>query len=152
MEGIEKLMFKKTAASAAILVAGFAAGGAWQAQAGPAAAPAAPSSSAAQAVTGIEAATQPFQAHAVLPYAGSYMGHDQYFRTVRFHFSGNQMTHFTVNGQSFGGAHVSGHHWPETCSNGRCTKGTWSDDVTVQGQWRDQNGHVSHFTAHLFAH
>lgn len=90
--------------------------------------------------------------HAVLPYEGSYLGHDMYGRTVRFTFRGNQMSHFTVNSTSFGGAHVSGHAWHETCSNGRCTRGMWTDDVTVEGQWRDPNGHVAHWTARLFMH
>ncbi|GEP37423.1 hypothetical protein NPS01_10860 [Nocardioides psychrotolerans] len=90
--------------------------------------------------------------HAVLPYEGSYLGHDMYGRMVHFTFKGNQMSGFMVNHTSFGGAHVGGSAWHETCSGGRCTTGRWTDDVTVEGTWRDPNGHQSHWTARLFAH
>ncbi|GEP34757.1 hypothetical protein NSZ01_25250 [Nocardioides szechwanensis] len=137
-------MLKKIGAATAVLALGVGLG-TWQAQASQA--PAAAPTSAAGAV----ANTEPSR-HAVLPYEGSYMGHDMYGRTVRFTFRGNQMSHFTVNSTSFGGAHVSGHAWHETCSNGLCTHGMWTDDVTVEGQWRDKNGHLSHWTAHLYSH
>lgn len=133
----------KVGVTAAVLALGVGLG-TWQAQATQA--PAAPLPS-----MGAAPASGP-TLHAVLPFEGSYLGHDMYGRTVRFSFRGNQMSHFTVNSTSFGGAHVSGHAWHETCSNGRCTKGMWTDDVTVEGQWRDPNGHVSHWTARLFMH
>jgi hypothetical protein len=131
----------KVGVAAAVLALGVGLGS-WQAQASQAPSASAPSMGAASSPT----------LHAVLPFEGSYMGHDMYGRSVRFTFHGNQMSHFTVNSTSFGGAHVSGHAWHETCSNGKCTKGMWTDDVTVEGQWRDQNGHVSHWTARLFMH
>jgi hypothetical protein len=132
----------KLGVTAAVLALGVGLG-TWQAQASQAPAVTAPSMGAP--------ASSP-TLHAVLPFEGQYLGHDMYGRTVRFTFRGNQMSHFTVNSTSFGGAHVSGHAWHETCSNGKCTRGMWTDDVTVEGQWRDQNGHVSHWTARLFMH
>lgn len=131
----------KVGVTAAVLALGVGLG-TWQAQA---------SQAPAQAPS-MGAATSSPTLHAVLPFEGSYLGHDMYGRTIRFSFHGNQMSHFTVNSTSFGGAHVSGHAWHETCSNGRCTKGMWTDDVTVEGQWRDPNGHISHWTARLFMH
>lgn len=90
--------------------------------------------------------------HAVLPYDGSYLGHDMYGRMVRFTLRGNQMSGFMVNHTSFGGAHVGGPAWHETCHGGRCTTGRWTDDVTVEGTWRDPEGNRSHWTARLFSH
>jgi hypothetical protein len=75
----------------------------------------------------------------VIPHHGVYNGTDAGHRHVSFTFGGahgNQMTHFTVGHQVFGGAHVSNGMWHETCHNGFCTKGQWTSDGHVTGAWR----------------
>lgn len=87
----------------------------------------------------------------VLPHHGTYNGTDQHGRHVSFTFGGahsNQMSHFTVGHQPFGGAHVSHGMWHETCHNGWCTKGQWTSDRHVTGSWRQGGSHTwTTFTA-----
>lgn len=78
----------------------------------------------------------------VIPKNGGYHGVDHGHRNVSFSFSGNQMTHFMVGDQSFGGAHVSNGMWHETCHNGFCTKGSWTSDGHVTGYWRLGSSHT----------
>ena len=130
-------MRRKLSAAVAVLALGLGLG-TWQAQ--------------ASQPTVAHASTAALPLHAVLPYEGHYLGHDMYFRTVRFTLRGNQMSGFMVNHTSFGGAHVGGPAWHETCHGGRCTTGRWTDDVTVEGTWRDPEGNRSHWTARLFSH
>jgi hypothetical protein len=99
------------------------------------------------------AATAPAQATSVLPTHGSYTGNDHASRTIRFHFSGNQLSGFYVGSQLIGDhhtkhtAHVSGGMWHETCHGGWCTKGHWQTDFHVVGSWRNPQGHWTPFSA-----
>jgi len=83
----------------------------------------------------------------VLPAGGSYYGVDHAGRTITFSFGGNQMSHFAINHQVFGSAHVSSGAWHETCHNGLCTKGRWVSDHHVKGSWRHGGGEWVHFDA-----
>ena len=81
----------------------------------------------------------------VIPHHGTYNGTDHHGNHVSFTFGGthsNQMTHFTVGHQSFGGAHVSNGMWHETCHNGYCTKGQWTSSSHVTGSWRHGGSHT----------
>lgn len=92
-------------------------------------------------------ATAHASAMSVLPHSGSYTGVDHAGRTITFTFGGNQMSHFMINHQVVGGAHVSNGAWHETCHNGMCTKGAWLTDSHVKGSWRTGGGHWVHFDA-----
>jgi hypothetical protein len=101
------------------------------------------------ATAGLGLAAAPAQA-SVIPHHGEYKGHDASHpaRTVSFTYSGTQMSHFTINHQVFGGAHVSHGAWHETCHNGFCTKGQWTSDGVVRGAWRHGGGHWTSFEVH----
>jgi hypothetical protein len=86
------------------------------------------------------AVTSGADAKSVLPAGGAYAGVDHGGRMITFSFSGNTMTHFTVNHTVIGGAHVGGGAWHETCHNGMCTKGMWVTDHHVTGSWRSASG------------
>jgi hypothetical protein len=94
-------------------------------------------------------ATQAPAARAALPMHGTYSGVDHAGRVISFTFSGNYMSHFTVNHTVIGGAHVGSNAWHETCHNNMCTKGVWVTDTHVTGSWRHGNGHWVHFSAWL---
>jgi hypothetical protein len=94
-----------------------------------------------------------FERHAVLPYEGSYMGHDMYYRTIRFDYRGGKIVNFRVNHTTgFPSPSVTGHQFHHTCHGSLCLRGQWTDDVTVEGIWNNTSGGESHFTAALFAH
>lgn len=83
----------------------------------------------------------------VLPSSGTYSGTDAHGRHVSLSFGNhNQMSHFTVAHQVFGGAHVSNAMWHETCHNGFCTKGAWVNDSEIHGAWRQGGGHWTTWT------
>jgi hypothetical protein len=86
-------------------------------------------------VTGLALVASPAEA-SVIPQHGNYKGTDHGGRMVTMSFAGNQMSHLTVGHQYFGGAHVSNGMWHETCANGWCSKGQWSEDGRVTGSWR----------------
>ncbi|MFC6041463.1 hypothetical protein ACFP8W_06995 [Nocardioides hankookensis] len=95
----------------------------------------------------VTAITSGADAKAVLPAHGNYSGVDHAGRVVTFSFSGNYMSHLTINHHTIGGAHVAGAAWHETCHNGFCTRGTWTTDTHVAGSWRTGGGHWTHFSA-----
>lgn len=141
-------MLNKMLAPLAVLALGVGLG-TWQAQASQAPAPAASSA----ATVDMGPAPAGFEKHAVLPYEGSYMGHDMHYRTVRFDYVGGKIRNFRVNHTTgFPVATVSGHQFHHTCHGSLCIRGQWTDDVTVEGVWNNTSGGESHFTANLFAH
>jgi hypothetical protein len=140
------MMLNRMLAATAVLAMGVGLG-TWQAQASQAPAPT------SAATVDMGPAPAGFERHAVLPYEGSYMGHDMYYRTIRFDYRGGKIVNFRVNHTTgFPSPSVTGHQFHHTCHGSLCLRGQWTDDVTVEGIWNNTSGGESHFTAALFAH
>lgn len=90
-------------------------------------------------------------ARTVIPNQGYYEGYDHQHNLVKLQFGGNEITHFSVNGQSFGNAHVSSDSWGERCNGGWCFKGRWVSSTQVEGSWRHGSSSEWHPWSVLFA-
>jgi hypothetical protein len=102
------------------------------------------------------AAATTVEARSVLPYTGHYLGRDGHHRSVAFYFDGHSIHNVKVNGHLIvTSAPVSGATVHHKCDGHtkKCVRGHWSWDTEFTGTWNDPNqGHESHFTAHLYSH
>jgi len=90
------------------------------------------------------------------PVVGHYSGRDAHDNHIRFDFDHGRMTHFRINHEGNGHAHV-GHFgklfgWSMNCEEGSsefCSHGFWMTSHQVRGGWtQGDDRHSTHFTAH----